>query len=110
MTNDKKPIDPEFQAMGQRLRKARGRRSQIEIEELSGSSRSAIGRSEQGSHDPPLKLLRFYKSEGISADLLLFGEEITQDSYEGIRALGLELPPLLRVRLARELLNSVDDP
>ena len=103
MVLDKK-ID--FEGMAQRLRTARGRRSQQEIEQLSGCSSSSIGRCENGTHDPPLKLLGFYKSEGISTDFLLYGEERTQDSFwESVRVLALNLPQDFRVRLAAELLN-----
>jgi transcriptional regulator with XRE-family HTH domain len=99
----------DLQAMGQRLKQARGKRSQEEIERLSGCSSSAISRSEAGSHDPPLKLLSFYKSEGISADFLIYGQEVTQDSYESIRALALNLPTERRIRLAAELLNPLSE-
>lgn len=107
MDEAKTTLQLDLQAIGKRLKDLRGERPLLEIEALSGCSKSNIDRCEKGLQDPATKLLAFYRFEGVSSDLILYESRKTQaENYQTARLLGLGLPPELRVELARELLNS----
>jgi transcriptional regulator with XRE-family HTH domain len=94
-------------AIGQRLEIARKKRPLEEIEKLCGVGKSTIQRSERGEYPPQVKLLAFYRQEGISTDLILYGEEKgTQLTQVSLRILSLGLPLDQRAALAKDLLSE----
>jgi transcriptional regulator with XRE-family HTH domain len=93
-------------AIGKRLEIARKKRPLEEIEKLCGVGKSTIQRSEKGEYPPQVKLLALYRHEGISTDLLLYGEEKgTQLTQVSLKILALGLPLDQRAALAQELLS-----
>lgn len=95
-------------AVGKRLEKARNKRPLELIEQLSGVKKSTLQRAEKGLYPPQVKILAFYKTEGISSDLLLYGEQKSETfNAATLRILAMNLSLEERAQLARDLLGGL---
>jgi hypothetical protein len=105
----KKPASrvPPYVEIGKRFVEARHGRKVTEIKKKSGVANSIIDRCEKGEQAPNLELLAFYSQvEGVPADLILFGNNDTQDSFAALRLRALGLTADQKLALAAELINS----
>jgi transcriptional regulator with XRE-family HTH domain len=100
---------PQYPEIGERFKIARGNRTAIEIEALSGVSNSIVGRCEKGQQSPNLELLAYYsRAENISTDLILLGANVAANNLVSLRIQCLALPQDQRIALARELLADLE--
>lgn len=108
MDCDEDLTDLDLIAIGRRLEVARNKRPLELIEQLSGVKKSTLQRAEKGLYPPQLRLLAFYKSEGISTDLLLYGQTQGNNfSAASLRILALNLSLEERAEWAKELLSGL---
>ena len=93
-----------FKIYGDRLIAARGSRTRAEIERLSGVPATNIKRAEDGENQPPISLLLFYASEGVTPDLILLGEKPDlQINKSTLRLAIASLTPSERLEIVAEI-------
>jgi hypothetical protein len=99
-----------FRTYGDRLVAARGSRTRLEIERLSGVAYTTIKRAEDGENQPPLSLLLFYAQEGVTPDLILLGGKSPfQINSSTLRLAIASLSPKERLDLVAELAGAPFD-